>query len=156
VAGPVEMAARWPTFADELARQTPYRAIICLPLPLTSGLTGALDLYLDDPDQLRAVPIADASIVADQMTDALLAGLTITGSMTSWSGDHEPAWMHSPAARERVQAWVAMGMLMTRMSLSAQNALALLRAYAYAHGTVLDEVAQKLVNGSLPVEQITS
>ncbi|MCW2540585.1 MAG: uncharacterized protein JWN95_2310 [Frankiales bacterium] len=156
VTGPSEMAARWPMFTHELVERTPYRAIICLPLPLTSGLAGALDLYLEEPDQLRAVPIADASMVADQMTEALLAGLTMTGSVTPWSGDREPAWMHSPAARERVQAWVAMGMLMTRMSLSARDALTLLRAYAYSHGTVLDDVAEQLVTGSLDVEQLAS
>jgi hypothetical protein len=145
---------RWPTFADQLTRQTPYRGIISVPLPLAQGTSGALDLYVSDSEQIRAIPLADAATVADQIVEALQVAQALNGFVTSWTGDPVPAWMTTSPARDRVNVWIAMGVLMAALDLRAPDALSRLRAYAYAHDAVLDEIAAAVIVGRLSVEHI--
>ena len=47
-----------------------------------------------------------------------------------------------------------MGILMTRAELTAPDALAMLRSYAYARDALLDDIAAAVVNGDLDVAEI--
>jgi GAF domain-containing protein len=154
VVGAEDMARRWPTFADELFRRTPYRAIISVPLPLTDGLTGAMDAYILDPTDLEAVGIADIAVVTEEIVHALLVAQAITGSTASWTDELDPAWMHGPGAQTRRAVWLAIGMTMTRYDLSAPDSLSRLRAYAYAHETDVDEVATGLIDGRIDLNRL--
>jgi hypothetical protein len=146
---------RWPLFSQELFARTTYRAVVAVPWMTTDGTNGALDLFLSDPGALRVVSLADAVTVTDHIVDALAVARTLTaGVTTSWSDGDVPAWLLGPTAQDRQITWVANGMLMTRYGLTGPDALALLRAYAYAHDTVTDTVAADLVSGTLDVDQL--
>ena len=102
-----QLQERWPAYAKELFSHTPYRAIVALPLTLTPQLHGAVDLFLTEPAQLRAVSLADALTVADQILDVLIFTQGIAGfSDQAWSDEPEPAWLHGSIARTRTNVWV--------------------------------------------------
>jgi hypothetical protein len=149
-----DLEQRWPVYAEDLADRTPYRAVISLPLPLTAAFSGALDLYLEDVADVRAVRLADAAVVTDDIVSALLLAQGIHSARSDWTDRPEPAWMHSAAAVDRTNVWIAMGMVMTRHDLFAPDALATLRAYAFAHDSDLDRVAAGLLDGTLDVDAI--
>lgn len=150
-----QIERRWPMFADALFRRTPYRSIIAVPLPLAAELTGALDLYLTESDAVRAVSVADVSVVTDHVVDALMIAQAISGKQASVE-ESEPALMHGPAARSRTTVWLAMGMIMTVLGVDAQDALARLRAFAFSHDALLDDIAGALVYGTLELREFQS
>jgi hypothetical protein len=149
-----QIEQRWPAFGEQFFHQTPFRAAISIPLPLTADQRGALDLYLEDTDQVEQVSLAAVTIISDQIVHALLIAQAITGSISARSEELEPAWLHTPSAQARTNVWIAMGMLMTRLQLPAADALARLRGYAYTHETDLDQLAASLVEGSLDIDRI--
>jgi hypothetical protein len=149
-----EIRQRWPLFAEELFDTTPFVALISVPLPLSADVHSVLDLFLTRSRSLTSVSLSDATTVSDQIVNALQVAAAITGSSEPWLGAPDPSWLHSPAAESRRNVWVAMGMLMTRMTLSAEDALSALRGYAYSHDSVVDDVAADLVAGTLDVDQV--
>jgi hypothetical protein len=152
VARMADMSARWPAFAEALAQQTPYAAIISLPLRVAPDYMGAIDLYLGGDAQLEAISLADAHDVVEEIARMLGPGLS---GRDAPPGPHGPAWLGSPSARARGNVWIAIGMLMTPLDRPAPDVLALLRAYAYACGATLDDIAEGLASGALDPAQIT-
>jgi hypothetical protein len=147
------LEGNWPMFADVLFAQTPYRAVLTVPMVLGPGTRGAVDLFLHDPATLPRVRVADASRVTDQIADALRrvgAAPSITGTFST----DEPSWLESPTAQARTVVWLAMGTVLSRLDVTANDALALLRAYAFANETVVDDVAAAIVDGSIDAERL--
>jgi hypothetical protein len=144
---------RWPVFARELMTRTPYRALLSLPLALSAGTSGALDLYVVTETNLGAVSLADAATVADGIVHTLRLAEETTGA-SRWTDEPYPAWLEGPTTGERRLVWVATGMVMTALDMAAADALDVLRGYAYGHDTVLDDVAAALVDGTLSPEQL--
>jgi AmiR/NasT family two-component response regulator len=65
-----------------------------------------------------------------------------------------PAWLNTAPAQTRTQVWVAMGMAMAKYDLTAADAIALLRAYAFGHDQLLDDVATALIDGQLTLAEM--
>jgi hypothetical protein len=147
VARMADIAARWPSFASELSRQTPFDAIVSLPMPIAPDYGGAVDLYLSGEDQLRGLKLADATDAVQEIARILAPGLGGAGK--------GPGWLRSSAARARGNVWIAIGMLMVPLDRSAPDILALLRSYAYARGATLDDIAAALASGVLDPADIT-
>jgi hypothetical protein len=154
IAGDVDIRQQWPLFAAEFFEHTPYRGALCMPLRLGPDMTGALDLFVKQPDDLGAISLTDAVAISDEIIDALTIAQAITGSVSKFSDEPEPVWLDSGAVRNRTNVWVAMGILMTRLDTTADAALAVLRGYCYSHSAVLDDIADDLVKGRLDVEEI--
>jgi hypothetical protein len=148
-----ELARDWPLYARELFERTPFRAVLTVPLPITAKIRGALDLFLVDESELGAVRLSDASRVADEIAQTLqsVMGATVVGRSAL---DPDIEWLASPAAQMRTLVWLAMGLIMARFDVGAVDALAILRGYAYAGSTVVDEVAGELVAGTLDLEKL--
>ncbi len=144
-----DIADRWPQFAHELFRQTPYRGLLSVPLPLRAGSLGALDLYLHRAEQLTAVNVADAFTIAKQIVHTLLNDTSDAHLL----GSSVPTWLATGPAPRRTNVWVAMGILMQRLGLAASDALALLRAHAYSRGIVVDDLAAALIAGDLDLDE---
>jgi hypothetical protein len=142
-----DIEARWPTFASELSRRTPFDAIVSLPMPIAPDYGGAIDLYVSGENQLRQLKLADATDAVQEIARILAPGLGGTGP--------GPGWLRSSAARARGNVWIAIGMLMVPLDRSAPDILALLRSYAYARGATLDDIAAALASGALDPAQIT-
>jgi hypothetical protein len=147
LAGRDEILDSWPGYGHELFAQTPYGAVISMPLAITTAAHGALDLFFADRPMMSRVSLADAIAVQAQITEAFQFAPAMSDAEDNQSELPEPAWLHGPAARDRGHVWIAMGMAMTRYGLPAADALALLRAHAYGSGTTLDQLAEDLISG---------
>jgi hypothetical protein len=145
------MAAKWPIFSQEFLTQTPYRSVASLPLRLDDSRTvGALDLYSTRAQQLELDFLAEIGTeVADPIAAILFGGLPLPAESDPLT---EVAWLNHERTNQRMQVWVAVGILMERGRLTNPDALAVLRAYAYSHQMTLDAVAANLVGHKLPAE----
>jgi ANTAR domain len=151
LAGRDQILDSWPAYGHELFAQTPYGAVISMPLAITPVAHGALDLFFTDQPMMSRVSLADATEVQSRITEAFQLTPVLTAAEHNQSELPEPAWLHGPSARDRGHVWIAMGMVMTRYELAATDALALLRAHAYGTGTTLDQLAEDLISGQRDV-----
>jgi hypothetical protein len=140
-----DLQRRWPTFAGLLLEQTPFRAVVALPLGDTLAGKGALDLFFTDDGEVTDLDVFEAMAVGDLVASAL-GEATV---WSTWSPQDGPAWLHGPAARRRAVVWEAIGALSLSMETGARAALDLLRMSAWAGGRSVDEVAEDLVAGRL-------
>jgi hypothetical protein len=145
-----QMQTRWPVFAAELLASTPYGCVVSEPLRLWGHAMGALDLYSTSHELPPSLDWGDVTAVTAQITDAL----NLTPNTTGAWGVDGPAWLNTPSARQRIQMWVAIGMLTIDSDLSSASALAVLRAHAYAHDTTIDALAAGLVAHHIPTSDV--
>lgn len=146
------IAGRWPLLYQELTARTPYRAVLSLPLRYRPTGVGALDLHLlqdDGEDTLGALP--DVATVADQIVTAL-AGPDMPARQRP--GRVGPSWLHSPAAQRRRRVWAAVGLLSVHLTLPVPDTLDTLRAAAFARGRFLDDLAEDLTTGRMPLSDL--
>ncbi|KUO08841.1 GAF and ANTAR domain-containing protein [Streptomyces sp. DSM 15324] len=129
-------AVRWPVFAQQAAAAG-VRAVYALPLGDRTVCLGTLDLYRDVPGELAGDEVRTAQLVADVLTAALTA--LPLGEDDGLRPPGEEPWLSSLATDHDV-VHQAVGMVMAQLGVGADEALARLRAHAFAHGrTVLDE-----------------
>jgi hypothetical protein len=152
-AGATDIERRWPQFADELLTGTPYRAVISVPLALHRDATGALDMFLIDETHLDGIRLTDAAGIAAAIVDALQAADDVA-LRNLWSTPDVPVWLTSPRAQKRQLVWVATGMVMQQFHTGAENALAALRAHAYGHDRTVDDLAARLVDGDVDLNDL--
>ena len=149
VATEADLRERWPAYFAELTARTPVRSVVSL--PLRGGLTGigALDLFFTPPNDLRVLRLADALVVAQEVT----ASLAAPGGPDE-RGEYGPAWLDAPDAARRSRVWQAIGFLNVGMQLPSPDALAVLRAYAYARERLVDDVAAALLAGEVTLADL--
>jgi hypothetical protein len=135
----------WPNYAEQLTRRTSYRGVFAYPL-LSSGLVmGSLSLY--GASQGGTGGSGAVTGIADRIADRLLQAEIITNS----AGEPEHRWMDGPASRRRRQVWLAQGLTVQINKLTPGQALDLLRAQAFTEDRLLDDFADDIVSGRLPV-----
>ena len=61
----------------------------------------------------------------------------------SHEGTLLPRWMNSAPVTQRMNVWVAVGILIEHAGLTNADALAAIRAYAYGHSASLDDIADQ-------------
>jgi hypothetical protein len=144
LADPEMLSARWPVYAEQLVEQSPFRSILTVPLALSESLHGAIDLFFVDPGRADEVRLVDV-LVAQQEVTVALTGASLAAELASPAG---------PLARERLQVWIALGMLITELGVPAGDATDLLRAYAFSHDQTLDDVAAAMVAGDIDAERV--
>ncbi len=138
-----EPTIRWPMFVAAVAEETDVRALFALPLQLGAINLGVLDLYRTTPGPLRVPELRDVVTAADATT-LLLLGAHLRGHTDrhpdgDGHGDGDGPW-DGPA-----EVHQATGMVLVQLGISAQDAFARLRAYAFANGRPLGEVARDVV-----------
>jgi hypothetical protein len=144
--GQEHIKRKWPIFHDELVRQTPYRAIVSLPLQLSRSTGGAVDLYQREPESVDDLDLTDMTVIMGRIVAAL--SWETTPKAADVPG---PGWLHGPTAQRRTRVWVAIGMINKTFDLPTADALARLRAYAYARDQTVDDVAGGLLRGTVPL-----
>lgn len=154
VADEAELAAQWPAYTAELVAQTPIRGVLAL--PLGDGLTnvGVLDLYVAAPDCVGDLSLADALMVTKEVTRVFQQNASSDPTSRADGQPEGPAWLDAPPARQRARVWQAMGMVNAGLRVDSVDALAVLRAHAYGHDTDVDTIADLVVEGFLPVQQL--
>lgn len=134
----------WPMFATAI-NALPIGAIFAFPLQAGAIGIGAIDLYRRRPGWLSADELHVALEVVDLVTTVLL-GLLLgdLDGADGWRGVLSPG---------REQVHQATGMLIAAFGISAEEALARLRGYAFVTDRSLDDVAQDIVTRRLsPLE----
>jgi hypothetical protein len=116
--------------------------------PLVQGAirVGVLGLYRETPGSLSPGALADVLVCADAALLLLLnsrAGVDGNGDglpLDDWSEDH-------------ARVYQATGMVSAQRGTGLEEALAVLRGYAFSHDLTLDEVAAAVVSRRLRLER---
>ena len=141
---------QWPVYHDLLRSHTPYRSAVAHPLGHGLAGLGAMVVYLRSPTGPLEFDSFDSQAVSDFVSTELTTSLADRGGQ-------DPAvrpWPDSPAARHRSGTWQAVGMISHGLPVTATDALALLRARAYATDELVDDLAAAVVTGRLPVDDL--
>jgi len=136
----------WPAYTPALRRQTGYRALVCLPLTLASGLQLAFSTYAASLHRDRwwqAAPVVAGAL--REVLDAASPPKEQAGTV----------WLDSSATLRRGAVWVAESLLMDEEpSLDAGRALGALRTFAVVRGVTVDAAAAALVRGDVSAGEV--
>jgi hypothetical protein len=129
-------AGRWPVFAQAAQAAVGPATLYSFPIRPDGGVLGVLTLYQTAPRPLR-YDLAEVEFLASAMGVALLrdpASRTEAG-VGPWSS--------------RAEVHQATGMVIAQLGIGPRDALALLRAHAYAHATTLEAIAAQVLSRQL-------
>ncbi|WP_378975399.1 GAF and ANTAR domain-containing protein [Paractinoplanes rhizophilus] len=129
---------RWPGYASAL-HDTGVRAVFAFPLQIGAARLGALDVFRHEAGSLTAGELRDALTFADVAVTTLLDGQAraVPGSAADGLEDE--------VVGQRAELFQAQGMVAVQLGISLADALARLRAYAYAEDKPLGDVARDVV-----------
>jgi hypothetical protein len=127
------LPGRWPVFAPA-ARAAGAAAVFALPLQVGQARVGALDVYRDTPGGLSDADVIDARKLGAAVTQVLLR-------------------MEPTPSDFSAEVYQAAGMITVQLDVDISEALARLRAHAYAEECPLREVAHDVVARRLRLER---
>ena len=130
-------ANRWPAFAAA-ALAVGVHAEFSLPLTVGASGIGTLDLCRDRPGMLSEEHLADALVTADIARDAVLYQQYVPG-------DTSLTELLDTGGTDRIVIHQATGMIAAQLNDTTSNALARLRAAAFASGRPMHEIAEDVV-----------
>jgi GAF domain-containing protein len=136
-----ENVVRWPGFRDG-AIAAGVRAVFGFPMLIGAVCIGAVNLYHDQPGSLTAEQFADAGAVAHVAGRTVLDWQSVAGE-----GSLARQLEHVPANRAVVHQ--ASGMITVQAAVTIDDAVALLRAYAFSINRPISNVASDVVRGGL-------
>jgi hypothetical protein len=134
-------AERWQGFREE-ARRAGVRAAFGFPLLVRAICIGALDVYHDRV----------GSLTQDQFADAVAAAHVVTRTVLAWQAvapSGSLAWQLEQVPAHRAVVHQATGMVSVQAQVPIHDALALLRAHAFAQDRLVGDVAADVVAGVL-------
>jgi hypothetical protein len=132
---------RWVAFTPPVLRAG-ARAVFGFPLRLGTVRLGALDLYRDRPGPLSGEQQADALVLAS------VAARWVLEAQAEAASGAIPAELET-GADFHFAVHNAAGMISVQQGISVAEALIRLRAYAFSHDRLLDEVAQNVIDRKL-------
>ncbi len=138
-------SARWPAFSDA-ALSDGAAAIFAFPLHTGAIKLGTLTLYRCRTGGLPRPESADAAVLADYVTHAVLADM----ALVQLAGGQ---W--APPNESYHQVSIATGMLAARLHITLPQAFARLQARAFAEGRSLRQVADDVVAWRTELSQWT-
>ncbi len=131
-------ADSWPVFAVEIAALQ-VKAIYAFPLHSGVISIGVVSLHRGAPGWLTPEQVTTALRIVD------IAMLALLERQTGSTADERSV----PLPDDRDQVHQATGMLIAAHDISAEQALLRLRAYSFASGRMVDDVARDLVSRRL-------
>ncbi|WP_203751488.1 GAF and ANTAR domain-containing protein [Actinoplanes cyaneus] len=131
-----ESPDRWPMYRPA-AWDSGIRAVFSFPLQMGAMRLGVLDVFRRRTGSLAGEELATALAFAEVTMTALL-------------DQHEEAGTGAAdglldAGEHRAEVFQAQGMVMVQLGVPIAEAMVRMRAYAFAHGRRLDEVARDVV-----------
>ena len=138
------VTSRWLAFTPP-AVEAGVRAVFGFPLRIGAARIGALNLYRDRPGPLSADQHADALVLAGVAARSLLA-------MQADAPSGELAHELAVSGDFRLVVHQASGMVSVQLNIGVGDALLRLRAYAFANGQPLVDVAKDVVNRRLRLD----
>ena len=137
-AGP---ALDWPFFTD-LAVALGIGAVFAYPLSSKGATVGVMTVYQSEAGGLTVGQHADAVVLAEIIGETLLSLQAEAPEGTLADGLDE-------AVTYRAQIYQASGMASVQLGIPPADALARIRAYAFAHDVPIDMVAGEIVSRRL-------
>jgi hypothetical protein len=137
------LVRRWPGFAPA-AMADGICALFSLPLQVGAAKLGALSLYWRSPSAPARGDLRGALVFADLATDLL-----IDHSGSTAGGGFDPELVSALDAHGSV--YQAQGMVMVDLEVALPEALARMRAQAYASGQHLAVLAGRIIDGTAVV-----
>jgi hypothetical protein len=133
---------RWPAFSKP-AVEAGVGAIFGFPLQIGAIRIGALDLYRDGPGDLSTVQFADALIMAEVITHAVLE-LQAAAKPGAFASELD-------VSANRMVVHQASGMTSAQLDLPIGEAMVRLRGYAMANELTLEAVSRAVVERRLRI-----
>ena len=140
---------RWPAYGMALLAHE-VRSVHAMPVVLAGEYVGALDLYRHRTGALTVDELAGA-LVAAELAEVPLLDLLGGDMRASVEAPESDAWTELNRLT-RVEISQATGMLIAQLNVSAAEALARLRAYAYATGRSATAVARDILDYKIELE----
>ncbi|GAA2593250.1 GAF domain-containing protein [Dactylosporangium fulvum] len=125
---------RWPVYATAVL-DAGIRAVFAFPLQVGAARLGVLDVFRTSSGAMSRPELGQALAFADQVVMTLLDGQ----ERTTGVDELDEAFEH------RAQLFQAQGMVMVQLGIPLAEALARIRAHAYAADRPLSEVAADIV-----------
>lgn len=124
-------SAAFPVFATMAATIEGPLTVYAVPMRPSGRVVGVLTLYLSDGDLAR--PLEEAEFLADAAGAALLGdpGTVDVGSQPSWP--------------QRARTHQATGVVVAQLGIAPTDAMAVLRAHAFARASTLDSVVDDVL-----------
>ncbi|MCO8271575.1 GAF and ANTAR domain-containing protein [Actinoplanes sp. TRM 88003] len=129
---------RWPGYAPALHGRG-VRAVFAFPLQIGSARLGALDVFRARTGSLTDDEFREALTFADIAVTTLLDGQARAAPGAAADG------LDDEVVGQRAELFQAQGMVAVQLGISLVDALARLRAYAYAEDRALGDVARDVV-----------
>lgn len=122
------------------------RAVFAFPMRAADTHLGALELYRTTPGQLTPDELFNASVYAQAALDLLLR--------SEAGPEFERLFPYlTRAIDDRIEVFYAMGMVAVQARVTPDDALSLIRAYAFAHFQTVLELSLHIVDGTVSLEQ---
>jgi GAF domain-containing protein len=131
-----DAARRWPAYATAM-REVGIRGVFAFPLQVGGARLGVLDFFRADPGRLSRSELIRAFQLADTAVAALLSLPDGPAQV--------PAPTFADADAESSELFQAQGMVMVQLDGTLPEAMARIRAHAYAENRRLADVARDIV-----------
>jgi hypothetical protein len=145
-----DISSRWPVFHQMLTERTSLRSVVSIPLRGGNKRFGAIDAYFSHPEAASGQTASELAELAGHVAGTLL----VMPPSVLRPGIAGPGWLASDSARRRMVVWQAAGLIATAMGSDSSDAIAVLRAAAFSHGTDLDVVAAEVVSRRLDADAL--
>lgn len=132
----------WPAYA-RAAREHGVRGVFAFPLQVGGARLGAMDVYRDTAGALSPESLGLALTFAEVATETILDAQS--------RPDSRDQVLHDPGD-DRYQVYQAQGMVTVQLGVTLTEAMARIRAHAYAQDQQLSEVAEEILAGRLVLE----
>lgn len=139
---------RWPAYAGAVLEEG-VRAVYALPVAISSTCVGALDLFRTDPGALAGDDLTGGILAAEL---AALPLLDLMSAEVDWAAIEAGDPWSQLKSLERVEVYQATGMILARLGVGPTEALARLRAHAFAHGMTASAVAWAIIHRELVLD----
>lgn len=136
---------RWPGFADT-AQEIGAAAVFAFPLRIGGIRLGTVTLYRRRPGRLPAAELADAVLLADLITFALL-------EQAEFSNRAGETWIRTVGSYQDVN--IATGVLSAKLGVSLDDAFLRLRAHAFQRGRPILELAREILGQRIDVSEFS-
>lgn len=133
---PAEQAGRWPMLSESLRSMAEHLVLHSYPMRPDATVLGVLTVH-QNHDRGIGLPRREAQFLADAVGVAMLGELDTDAILEARYGDH--TWHEQDAIA------AATGMVIAQLRISPADALAVLRAHAYAHDTTLVRVSEQVL-----------
>jgi len=139
-----DAAGRWPVYCSN-AQGRGVHSVFAMPMQIGAATLGIMDVFRQQPGPLSAAALSQARAFAEVATLSLVNGHEgMPDGLAAGLGD---------VLDSSLEVYQAQGMVMVQLGVSLAEALARIRAYAYANDRGVGSVARDILGRKLTLER---